>query len=146
MSKDVKQENNRLSSGQGTTEGYFVEARHNYTEPKVVAGQIFTREWKRVYFDDESPIGVPARCGYIEPLLKLGQCYSYEGAQALRWWLHAEASSDRQFSGLCFETRIVAVDIKYSYECVREGEYEHIGGDGNKISSHYPRKNEETTK
>lgn len=112
-------------SGHGSTAGYSVEARHTSGDHAVIAGVVYTKEWKRLH-PEQAPIGVPAH-GRFETWL--GQCglMSYPAAQAIRWWFHAIA--EQEFKNICLETRIVKHQVKYSYEETSTSEHALIGGE-----------------
>lgn len=112
-----------MSSCSGTIPGYYVEAMTTYPEPQTFGGQIFSGKWKRVHFND-TVAGVPKAAQFQLPIMILADCYSYEAAQALRWWFHAEAAP-----GFCLQSRIVKCEIKYSVETERVSEHCVIGGD-----------------
>ena len=113
------------ASATGTDIGYSVEARLAYPEPRQVCGHLLDLRWTTLHFD-KSPIGVPqARPGNF--LMLATGLYSYQAAQALRWWFLAQA--ENEFSCLCIESRIVEHQITYSYytKAVRAGSI--VGGD-----------------
>ena len=115
-------------SGSGTIHGYRVEARYNYSQPKSFGGQILDREWRLLHFAEGTPIGVPVGSSHELPMLRQSYCYSYQGAQALRWWFHANVETEL-LGGLCLETRIVRYEIQYSHTAKRVSEHGWIGGD-----------------
>jgi len=115
-------------SGSGSVEGYRVEARYMGHEPKPFAGLILDKEWRLLTFNDKTPIGVPIGDSYHAPMLKQTYCFSYQCAQALRWWFHAQAEVE-MLGGLCLETRIVKYEIQYSHSAKRVSEHCLIGGD-----------------
>src|SRR5690606_9220355 len=90
--------------------------------------QLFDQRWKRVKFDTiPLPVGVPSGPPSLSGLRdKLG-LYSYQAAQALRWWFHANAAAS--WNDLCLETRLVKHRVKYSYECEAISAHAVIGGD-----------------
>lgn len=118
-------------TGAGTTTGYSVEARVT-GRPTVANGHLLTDKWTRVEFSpSESPCGVPVPGCYdgSGQMVRRG-LYSYESAQALRWWFHAAAEEEtfRPFTGRgagflarisgnawAIETRLVRHEIKYNY-------------------------------
>lgn len=94
----------------GTQYGFSVEARYNYPEPQECCGKIFDNRWSEIP-TVESKVGVP------EPRNDFGLMatglYTYEQAQALRWWFISIATFDHYF---CWETRLVKHKVEYSYE------------------------------
>ena len=88
------------SQHNSTHKGYTVEARFDYRAPCMIAGQLFDSRWRQVSVT-ESPIGISS--GH-QDLLQHG-LYGYELAQALRWWLHAQAKIEN--SDFCLLTRLV---------------------------------------
>jgi hypothetical protein len=70
---------------------------------------------------------VPGGPRFQQPWLSAGHCFSYQAAQALRWWFHANA--DAGIGGICLRSRIVKFAIKYSIEVARQTEHCEIGGD-----------------
>lgn len=115
------------SSANGGITGYRVEAMHDSPNPIAVSGQMFTRDWKIVHFA-EGACGVPAGPSFNQPWLSAGHCFSYQAAQALRWWLHASAEAENM-SGICLRSRIVKFAIKYSIAVTRETEHCEINGE-----------------
>lgn len=96
------------SNASGTQQGYMVEARLAYPEPKMVAGHLLDLRWKKLTFDPAKggvPIGRgwPEYCGLM----------NYQAAQALRWWFIAEA--ERDYMSGCLETRLVKHRLVYSW-------------------------------
>ena len=111
------------SSQNGTTHGYYVEAMSASHWPERVGKQIFDTRWRRVSFD-EAAVGVPIARPCLRPIMELAGVYSYEAAQALRWWFHAASEK-----GICLRSRIVKCSVKYSVEVERQSEHCEIGGD-----------------
>jgi hypothetical protein len=114
--------------GSGTDSGWSVEARYAYYEPKVINGMMLDDRWRTVHFNDTSPIGVPRGPRYHSPWLAHCGLYSYQSAQALRWWFIAQAEAEL-LGSLCLETRLVKHKITYSYHHTAETAHEVIGGD-----------------
>jgi hypothetical protein len=98
-------------SGQATETAYTVEARC-LDHPMQVAGKLFGHQWTRVAFD-KTLRGVPDAPAYSVRTLEHGM-FAYAAAQALRWWLHAQAEFERGFFTL-LETRLVQHEIKTSH-------------------------------
>jgi hypothetical protein len=92
------------SSSHSTMIGYTVEAMYDSNHPQIVAGQLLDNRWREVQFDDKSPIGVPTTNWFTRDIRKHG-LYSYEAAQALRWWFHAAGNSESMC--MCLKTRLV---------------------------------------
>lgn len=113
------------SRGSGTETGYKVEARYNFNQAVKISDFIIDNRWRQIDFP-KATNGVPQAPFYQRHTLEHGYL-SYAAAQALRWWLHAEAESDG--GGLCLETRIVKYKIAHSYEITRVAEHMRIGGD-----------------
>jgi hypothetical protein len=102
------------TSSNGTAHGYSVEARmHGNLPPLQIGRQIFDSNWRGVQFDSGGPCGVKASQWHRYELDACG-LLSYEAAQALRWWLLADAPA---FSGI--ETRLVKHTITYAVSAVR---------------------------
>lgn len=117
------------SSRNGTMHAYAVEARHNFSEGIIVAGQAYGQRWKRVHFaESPAPFGVPQGKRYEAPELLATGLHSYAAAQALRWWFHAEADMG-PLGALCLETRIVQYEVKYSCSWKPLTVHEHIHGE-----------------
>lgn len=110
--------------GQGTETAYTVEARSMFNEPQVFGGQIFDQRWKRIQFAKSPAFGVPVGNAMMADKLGL---YSYEAAQALRWWFHADARQN--FTGICLESRIVAHKVAYSYSVEAVSAHVVVGGE-----------------
>lgn len=100
------------SSCSGTCDGYSVEARFNYPSPEVIAGVLLDNRWRRLWFE-EGQVGVPAHGRFDRGLREAG-LYTYQGAQALRWWFVCEAENSKAAGCLCLETRLVQHRVKYS--------------------------------
>lgn len=100
-------------SGSGSGAGYSVEARYNYVEPVTIDGITLDNRWRRIWFSEGSA-GIPAY-GRTGRGLRETNLYSYEGAQALRWWFIAIAGSQKMNTSLCLETRIVQHRVRWSY-------------------------------
>lgn len=116
-------------NGSGSYHGYSVEARYNYTSPVAVGDMVFDNRWRAVSFSSSSSFGVPAGAKWDMPEYQRTGTMSYQAAQAMRWWLHAEVESSTRGGGLCLETRIVKHKITYSYSCERVSEHDTISGD-----------------
>lgn len=115
-----------IGHGSGSETAYFVEARYNYSEPIKIGAQIFDNRWRRVDYQ-ESMIGVP-RCANHARHTAEHNMLGYQAAQALRWWLHANATA--MIAGnLCLETRILSCKISWTYSIEVIGAHEHIHGD-----------------
>ena len=114
-----------VASGSGSETAYSVEARMNYSQPMQIAGRIFDNRWVAVQFD-KSAVGVPSAPFYARHTLEHG-LLGYSAAQALRWWLHAQA--DNEIKGTCLETRIVKHKISYTHTIEAEAAHGYIGGD-----------------
>lgn len=111
--KLVKPEREALPTGSGTTNVYTVEARYNYHEPTTLCGQQFDNRWREVQFE-RSTIGVPSNTFPLD----LSGFYSFNAAQALRYWFLAQATMSA--GAFCIETRLVRHKAKYSYEVKAE--------------------------
>lgn len=133
----------RESTTNGHDYGYTIQARHNAHGIFTCGGQQFDNRWAEVNFKPvPEGYGVP---GYRErSMTGAVGLYSYEAAQALRWWLHAEAANGRKsdiyalFAGGCLETRIVKHKMIYSYTVEAVSHHEHVGGDAGDYSSNSP--------
>lgn len=118
----------KASNGSGSMKGYSVEARYAYPSPKMFAGNLLDARWSTVQFVETiPPFGVPNGRRYSEPWLRNTGLYTYQAAQALRWWFLAAAEAE--FSVLCIETRLVEHDIVYSYGSTATKPVALIGGD-----------------
>ena len=118
-------------SGSGHETAYTVEARCNGKKARVIAGQIFDNRWQKVEFE-KSPIGVPAASPFQEHTLR-HRLLGYSAAQALRWWIHAQADSELGGIAWGLETRLVKHKISYSYSI--EAVSAHCGVDaGNSMA------------
>jgi len=113
-------------SHSGTVSAYSVEARYNYPEPKQFGDIILHKEWKKMYFP-EGKHGVPVGNKFDYAQIALG-LLSYQAAQALRWWLHAEAEVE-MLGGLCLETRIVKHMVTFSVSEEKVSHHDIIGGE-----------------
>lgn len=113
-------------SGSGSETAYTVEARYNFPRPIQIGNQIFDNRWQRVQFQ-ESEIGVPP-CSPIYRHTREHGMLGYPAAQALRWWLHANAEASRG-GGMCLETRLVSHTISHSYKIEAIEAHGHIHGE-----------------
>ena len=101
-------------SGSGTERLFSVEARYNYHEPKVIAGQMFDNRWKRIPYSD-APHGIP-KPRYISQGRSASNLLTRQEAEAIRWWFICIAEASENVGGsLCLETRIVEHEVEYSY-------------------------------
>jgi hypothetical protein len=111
-------------NGSGTTVGYSVEARST-SKPTLVLGNMIGEKWTRISFSrGEKGVPIPGCWDGSGQLEKLG-LFSYESAQAMRWWFLAAAEdsfvNDARLirvplpSPWCLETRLVRHEIKYQY-------------------------------
>ena len=98
-------------TGSGTTIGYSVEARMNYSRPETILGTAYDNRWQRVQIV-AGDSGVPMK---RSPALDHVDLYSFETAEALRWWFIAAAEASRIGGSLCIETRLVRHRVEYSY-------------------------------
>jgi hypothetical protein len=126
MDDDLKK--GRGSSCSGSTFGYAVEARCSYIEPRQIGDVLLGTEWKRIPFA-AAKCGVPIGAEYEAPTLKMCGLLSYQAAQALRWWFHADAEREPLGGSLCLETRIVKYAIQYSYKTEAVSTHCVIGGE-----------------
>lgn len=115
------------SCGNGSIDGYRVQARYMYHEPKIIHGMALDERWRYIDFP-QSHVGVPRGPDYYTPMLQAAYCYSYQSAQALRWWFHAEAERE-MLGGLCIDTRLVKFTIEYSHKWKPVSCHGLIGGD-----------------
>lgn len=102
----------------GTCTGYSVEARVD-GPPRQLGKYLLDGEWRTVQFD-AAPNGVPG-FSHAEPWLAHCGLLRYESAQALRWWLMAEAVWG-------VRTRLVRHKVQYSMQQYK-GEPEDEQGD-----------------
>lgn len=123
------------SSHSGGSDGYTVEARlAEYQEPvKLENGLALTNRWKRIDFpENPQGIGVPA-CKPYEFYLTQMRLLSYPSAQALRWWLHAQAANVDMMNpihvGLALETRLIKHNVKYSLSATPVSMHGYIHGE-----------------
>lgn len=111
-------------SGSGTQRLYRVEVRNNSNQPLVLplaSGKHFAvgREWTPLpveHHDQVQGMGaVPS--GFNERVAKAHYvgAVGYNAAQAHRYIFLASIDAGA-FGGFCVETRLVAVELKYSYE------------------------------
>lgn len=126
-------------NGSGTTIGYSVEARST-SKPTLVLGNMIGEKWTRISFArGEKGVPIPGCWDGSGQLEKLG-LFSYESAQAMRWWFLAaaensfvnDATSIRipMPSPWCLETRLVRHEIKYQYAVTAVSACEFIDNHG----------------
>jgi hypothetical protein len=119
MVEMTKEEKPHLSRN-GISYGYYVEARMTNGNPKLFGDQIFDGEWRRVHFSYD-PAGVPPRDKY-DYELAAHSLLSYEGAQALRWWLLAEA----EYASI--STRLRRYEVRYTSNIYEKETVDEQGG------------------
>lgn len=105
-----------MNTQNGLQFGYTVEARLvQKLTPQIVCGNALDGEWRTLHFQRGGG-GVPAR-HELDHGLGMFHLYTYEAAQALRWWFLANADS----LGRLIETRLVRHKVEYSAKCTEEG-------------------------
>lgn len=108
------EEGYRTDGGNGTSSYacYSIEARCGTAKlgPITVNNQVFDGEWRTVNIA-RAPIGVPAAPPFMASAQQHG-LYGYAAAQALRWWLLAEA--DMTFRAL--DTRLIEHRLETTYK------------------------------
>jgi hypothetical protein len=109
------------SSGGGKFDAYSVEARLLCGEPKQMFGHILHKEWKRVQFS-KVPSGFGVKNRVYNRQAEDLELLTYQAANALAWWLHAEGDS------YSLETRIVKHEIVHNYKETIVGAYNVISG------------------
>lgn len=107
--------------------GYSIEAMLTTDMPEMIAGNLVDSKWRTVNVDHvPNGVGVPRSADYHADIFaKLG-VMGYEAAQALRWWLHAEAARSHKHWGL--RTRLVRHSVSYSMQATPGEAIEEIGG------------------
>lgn len=114
-------------SGNGTIYGYVVQARYNFHYPEKFGDIILGKRWRTLAFLEVRPdIGVPIGDSWEAPIFKQVGCYSYEAAQALRWWFLAQANAHHPTGSLCLETRLVQMKVEYSHKSTPSGHVETL--------------------
>ena len=78
------------ANGSGSNTGYTVEARNVSDRPQKLGDQIFDNRWRQVAFN-KGEIGVPSGLRHSVHVMGSEYLLEYSSAQALRWWLHANA-------------------------------------------------------
>lgn len=126
-------------NGSGTTIGYSVEARST-AKPTLVLGNMIGEKWTRISFSrGEKGVPIPGCWDGSGQLEKLG-LFSYESAQAMRWWFLAAAEDSFVNDDLpirilmpspwCLETRLVRHEIKYQYTVTAVSACEFVDNPG----------------
>ena len=110
---------------------YSVEVSVDSDQPKVLDGEVFTREWKRLPtkgVTGVATINIDRFC----PLEMNGAghgLFGYAQANALRWCFLAHASN------LCivgiFKTRLVKHSVSFKLEMVEKAQVDEISGNQN---------------
>ena len=115
--------------GSGSFPAYSVEARDTYGPARadIIPGIQLDTVWRPVSFQ-RAQAGVPIGPSYSADIMERCGVMSYPAAQALRWWLHAQAEAGKT-SGLCLETRLVEHRVKYSITHTAVSVHAVIGGD-----------------
>ena len=116
----------KYGNGRGTERLYAIEARTTYPEPQMVNGMILTREWRRVpirHVDGGALIEADPRqiaatphvpAGYRFPAAKLAEgLAARDQAVLLAQRFHMQPDGR---IGLCIQTRLVEVEVTYSYD------------------------------
>lgn len=88
--------------------GYSIEARNIGTVPESFGNQIFDARWKRLNVETSIFRGKEEF-----PHLKILDLFSYQAAQAIRWWFLAEL--EKTCCSIFWETRIIKHEIEYKY-------------------------------
>jgi len=114
----------KSSTGSESGHGYSVEAMSD-GDPLKIGDFIASHEWKRVPFV-QAIFGVPGFAPYERGVGFVG-LLNYPAAQALRWWLHAEAHKDAGW--LSLRTRIIKHSYTISHECKAVSAHCEIGGE-----------------
>lgn len=110
-----------VGHGSSSEKAYSVEARIAFHEPGMIGKQIFDNRWRTVKFDKSAEIGVPNAPVFSRA--KDHGLFGHSAAQALRWWLHAEADANHQ--GYCLQTRIVEHRISTNHKVEAQGSLSH---------------------
>lgn len=116
------------SRGSGSDTLYSIQARMATYEPQLVCGHLLDLRWTTLHFPS-APIGVPQHRPFQFGAMMTG-LMSYQAAQALRWWFHAEA--DKESCGLCLETRLIEHRVRYEYSSEAVRAVCLIGGDNSR--------------
>lgn len=107
---------------------YSVEARCGHQgEPRVICGVLYGDKWKRVEFSHTDGTGIPTGPRWHVWLRDELNLLSYASAQALRWWLHAQA--ELEMSEYSLETRIVEHRVGWTYKAEMVAAYDVIGAE-----------------
>lgn len=116
------------ASGSGTEHWYTVQGRYMFNEPKQFGNQLFDQRWKEIHFDRvQPPLGVPSGPPDLGGVRDRHGLYSYEAAQALRWWFHANAAAS--WGNLCLETRLVRHVVEYEFSTRLTSAHANVNGD-----------------
>lgn len=109
----------------GTVYGYSVQARYNYDLPQIVNSHNLDKKWRTLRFE-ETPVGIGVPQDSKSMICYAGYL-SYQQAESLRWWFHANAEIEN--NNFCLETKIVKHSIKF--EIITEAVSDHciIGGE-----------------
>jgi hypothetical protein len=111
-------------NGSGTSVGYSIEAR-SLSKPTYILGNMIGEKWTRLEFPrGEKGVPIPGCWDGSGQMNKLG-LFSYQSAQAIRWWFiaaaedeHVTAATPIRIPMPCpwsIETRLVRHEIKYQY-------------------------------
>ena len=122
----IGKESKQYGSGNGTERVYFVEARTSFGRPEKHAGMVLTSDWQRIETAEVPPpvaFGVPNDA--FNPLAATCGMFGYRSATALAAWFRAAEGWRGSF---CVETRLVAVDLTYSYSTVEVGVSKPVSG------------------
>lgn len=116
-----------MSSASGNFMGYSVEARSTYYKPEKIGELLLDKRWRQIHWSDDRG-GMPEGPSYQQPWLRSHGLFSYQAAQALRWWFLAEVEANgRHF---CIETRLVEHKVTYSTKAEEGRALDKIGKDG----------------
>jgi len=100
-------------NGSGSDHVFFVEAKYDFPDPKVINGMLLDHRWRRVH-PVPSPIGVPVHL--FDELAKSQGFLNYEAAMALAMWFLAAPEW-----ACCIRVRLVKVKFEWSYNAEELG-------------------------
>lgn len=111
-------------SGSGTQRLYKVEVRTTYPSPAKIGDFVITGEWRVLPIRHETiPFAANIPSGWTERVAAahgLGLC-SFEAAQAHRFAFLATLEAASTMGSLCIQTRLVQIELTYTYATKETG-------------------------
>jgi hypothetical protein len=121
------------SHGSGTSRHtmYKIEVRSSYPEPTTIDGFIIDFVWRTLpIVEGRSPWGMNIPVSFLDNRGIEHGLVGYTAAQAHRWGFLAALGAKRISGALCIETRLVQVELNYSYTITEKGVSDKLDSEG----------------